>query len=141
MNFEFPDKLSVANLPTPIQPLRGLSTQLDRDVYVKRDDLTGSALSGNKIRKLEYVLAQARREGAQVVITTGGTQSNHCRATALACRRVGLEACLILRGTQDAPVDGNLFLDLLCGATVRIVPPVQYYEDLDPLQPELPSTL
>lgn len=138
MDFQFPDKMHLANLPTPIHMLRGLSAQLGKEVYIKRDDLTGCALSGNKIRKLEYVLAQVKREGAQVVITAGGTQSNHCRVTALACRRVGLEAHLILRGKPpDGVPDGNLFLDLLCGAKVRIVEHMQYYESLNSIVEEV----
>jgi D-cysteine desulfhydrase len=137
MDFEFPERLHLANLPTPVERLSGLSAALGKEVYVKRDDLTGCATSGNKIRKLEFMLAEAKSQGAKVVITAGGTQSNHCRATAVACRQVGLEPYLILRGTQDEPPEGNLLLDLLCGAQIRIVPPSQYYGNLDAIVEEV----
>jgi D-cysteine desulfhydrase len=137
MDFEFPEKLNLANLPTPIEPLCGLSAALGKEVYVKRDDLTGCATSGNKIRKLEFALAEAKAQGAQVVITAGGTQSNHCRATAVACRQVGLEPFLILRGTGDEAPDGNLLLDMLCGARIRFISPAQYSENLDSIVEEV----
>lgn len=86
---------------------------------MKRDDLTGFGLSGNKVRKLDFLLADALAQGADVVITCGGAQSNHCRATAVAARQLGLEPWLLLRGAQGAPVDGNLLLDHLLGARVE----------------------
>lgn len=137
MDFEFPDKLDLANLPTPIEPLRGLSAILGKEVYVKRDDLTGCPTSGNKIRKLEFALADAKAQGAQVVITAGGTQSNHCRATVIACRQIGLEPFLILRGSGDETPNGNLLLDLLCGARIRFISPEQYSENLDSIVEEI----
>jgi D-cysteine desulfhydrase len=137
MDFEFPEKLNLANLPTPIEPLRGLSATLGKEVYVKRDDLTGCPTSGNKIRKLEFALAEAKAQGAQVVITAGGTQSNHCRATAVACRQIGLEPFLILRGSGDETPDGNLLLDALCGARIRFISPEQYREGLDSIVEEV----
>jgi len=113
--------LHLAHTPTPIRPLRRLSAQLGVELWVKRDDLTGAALSGNKVRKLEFLLAEARAQGATTVITCGGIQSNHCRATAVACRQVGLRPVLLLRGTAPsaAGLDGNLLLDALVGAEVR----------------------
>ncbi len=137
MDFEFPEKLNLANLPTPIEPLRGLSAALGKEIYVKRDDLTGCATSGNKIRKLEFALAEAKAQGAQVVITVGGTQSNHCRSTVVACRQAGLEPFLILRGSEDEAPDGNLLIDLLCGAGVRFISPEQYSENLDSIVEEV----
>ncbi len=137
MDFQYPEKLNLANLPTPIERLSGLSAELGRDVHVKRDDLTGCATSGNKIRKLEFVLAEAKSQDAQVVVTVGGTQSNHCRTTVLACRQVGLEPYLILRGSQDVQPDGNLLLDLLCGARVRFISPSQYSENLESIVEEV----
>lgn len=91
-------------------------------IYFKRDDLTGSTLSGNKIRKLEFSLAEAQKLGADVVITAGGIQSNHCRATALSCARLGLGCHLILRGAQEGAPDGNLLLDYLAGAEFSFFP-------------------
>lgn len=134
---KLPGKLRLANLPTPVQRLAGLSSALRRDVYIKRDDLTGCAASGNKIRKLEYVLHEALQAGAQTVITPGALHSNHCRATAVACRRAGLDPYLILRRTAEPEEVGNLFLDLLMGARVRIVEPEDYYERLDEIAAEI----
>ena len=91
-------------------------------IWFKRDDLTGSTLSGNKIRKLEFSLAEGLREGAGAVITAGGIQSNHCRATALACAKLGLRCHLVLRGSQEGAPDGNLLLDHLAGAEFSFFP-------------------
>lgn len=87
---------------------------------MKRDDLTGFGLSGNKVRKLERLLGEAIEQGADTIITTGGLQSNHCRATAIACRQLGLEPVLLLRGLEQADgVRANLLLDHLMGATLH----------------------
>ena len=95
MKFSYPQSISLANLPTPINKLERLTTFLNSpDIYVKRDDLTGIGLSGNKVRKLEFVLAQALAEGANIVITCGGIQSNHARATAISATRLGLRTLL-----------------------------------------------
>ena len=127
-----PDRLKLARLPTPLERFDRI-----RDgwtVLVKRDDLTGSALSGNKVRKLEYLLAEARARGARRVLTCGGVQSNHCRATAVAAARLGLGCLLFLRthhppGPDDA-VTGNLKLDRIVGADVRFITPEQYRDRL-----------
>ena len=89
-----PSRLDLARRDTPIQALERLPAALGLEgvLHVKRDDLTGCGLSGNKIRKLEYLLAEARQQGADTVITCGGIQSNHCRATAVAAARLGLRA-------------------------------------------------
>ena len=75
-------RVQLAQRPTPIQRLDHMSTWLGREVWVKRDDLTGLELSGNKVRKLEFLLADAVEQGADLLITCGGVQSNHARATA-----------------------------------------------------------
>lgn len=111
--------LSLARRPTPMEPLQRLSRSLGVELWVKRDDLTGFGLSGNKVRKLEYLLADALEQGADTVITTGGIQSNHARATAVAARRCGLRPLLLLRGEEPEVADGNLLLDRLLGAEVR----------------------
>ncbi len=122
-----PRRLNLAQTPTPIEFLPRL-TELagGPEIWVKRDDLTGSLLSGNKIRKLEFSLAEAVRQKADVVITAGGIQSNHCRATALCCARLGLECHLVLRGSQKGAPDGNLLLDHLAGATFSFFPAEEY---------------
>jgi D-cysteine desulfhydrase len=91
MPITLPPRLSLAVRPTPLQPLDRLSAELGGPrLWVKRDDLTGSVLSGNKVRKLEFTLALALEQGAGAIITCGGLQSNHCRATALLCAQLGL---------------------------------------------------
>ena len=91
------EKVSLGVFPTPIQRLNNISAVLGTNVYIKRDDLTGVGLGGNKVRKLEYLLAEARRQGAQVGFTTGGAQSNHAMLTAASAARLGMRAILILK--------------------------------------------
>jgi 1-aminocyclopropane-1-carboxylate deaminase/D-cysteine desulfhydrase-like pyridoxal-dependent ACC family enzyme len=108
----------LANLPTPIEPLKNLSQQLGCSVFVKRDDLTGLAFGGNKTRKLSYLLADAQAKHATVLITTGAVQSNHCRQTAAAAVRSGLKCVLVLTGEKPNIISGNLYLDSLLGAKI-----------------------
>ncbi|MAT51721.1 MAG: D-cysteine desulfhydrase [Porticoccaceae bacterium] len=129
---QFPARLSLSQTPTPFYCLEQLSANLDGPrIWVKRDDLTECAASGNKIRKLEFVLARAREAGCNVIITSGGLQSNHCRATALLCARLGLRVHLLLRdeGDDSAVPDGNLMLDYLAGAEVSIYPRQQFLRE------------
>jgi D-cysteine desulfhydrase len=122
MDFEFPPSLKLANLPTPIERMRAVPELPDLpNVYLKRDDLTGSALSGNKVRKLEFALAEAAAVDARAVITCGGIQSNHARATAIAAARLGMRPVLVLRGAPPEESDGNVLLDRLAGAEIRFV--------------------
>lgn len=126
-----PDRVPLAVTPTPLEPLPVLSSRFGVELHAKRDDLTGAPLSGNKVRKLEFLLAEAKAEGADVVITCGGVQSNHCRATAIAARRLGLDSVLLLRVPDPAappPVEGNVLLDRLVGAELRYISPAQYRE-------------
>jgi len=122
-------RLALAHLPTPIQRPRRLAKAMGADIFVKRDDMTGGAEGGNKIRKLEYLLAAALAEGADTVITCGGIQSNHARATALSAASLGLRAVLYLRTADPAagaPIEGNVLLDRLAGAEIRLITPEQY---------------
>lgn len=125
---EAPPRTELARLPTPLERLPRLSERLGVDLWVKRDDLTGLAWSGNKIRKLEFHFAEMRRLGADTIVTCGGVQSNHCRATVAAARAVGVDCVLILRGErpEDADIQGNLLLDHLFGARIRFAPPETY---------------
>lgn len=116
--FESP-RVELARLDTPVHAVDW--SWGDRRLYVKRDDLTGAALSGNKVRKLEYLLADARSQNADIVLTCGGIQSNHARATAVAARRMGLDCCLVLGGDAAAPPDGNNLLARITGAQIRFV--------------------
>ncbi len=124
-----PDRVPLACLPTPLERVVGVLPER-RSCLVKRDDLTGAALSGNKVRKLEYLFAEARAKGARRVLTCGGIQSNHCRATAVAAAQLGMRSVLFLRTATppgpDDPATGNLKLDLLVGAEVRFITPEQY---------------
>jgi D-cysteine desulfhydrase len=116
-----PPRVRLANTPTRGPWLR-YGEQLGARIWIKRDDQTGSELSGNKIRKLEYLLAEALQQQATHVITCGGEQSNHARATALAAAQLGLESVLILRTENpDRPPGptGNILLDRLVGAEIR----------------------
>jgi len=122
-----PDRLRLAQLPTPFRPLDRISALLGGPrIWLKHDDCTGSALTGNKLRKLEFVIAEALRQGCDTLITCGGVQSNHCRATALAGAQLGLKTHLLLRGDSPAVLDGNHLLDTLAGAGVSIYPSSQY---------------
>lgn len=115
-----PPRVSLANLPTPLVRLERLGRELDgAQVWLKRDDLTGLELSGNKVRKLEYVLAAALADGADTIVTEGTAQSNHCRATAAACAQVGLWSMLLLRLEPEGTPQGNYLLDTLFGAEFR----------------------
>jgi D-cysteine desulfhydrase len=128
-----PPKLDLARLPTPLQPLDRLSEALGGPrIWVKRDDLTEAAGAGNKIRKLEFVLADALNQGATALITSGGLQSNHCRATALFAAQLGLQCHLILRGSEARTANGNLLLNQLLGANIDYVSD-QAFERLDAL--------
>ena len=112
-------KMKLSVLPTPIQKLPNVSKALGGpELMVKRDDLTGLAFGGNKTRKLEYLLADAQRKGADLLLTTGAAQSNHCRQTAAAAARFGFPAILVLTGDPEPQPSGNLFLDDLLGAEV-----------------------
>lgn len=124
---QLPERLDLARLDTPIVPLRRLSAHLGGPmIWVKRDDQTGAAESGNKIRKLQFTVAEALRGGADTLITCGGLQSNHARTTVVVARRMGLNVELVLRGEAPERLEGNLLLDALLGATVHLYDPETY---------------
>jgi D-cysteine desulfhydrase family pyridoxal phosphate-dependent enzyme len=112
-------KLDLAHLPTPIDSLPRLSNLLGGpELLIKRDDQTGLAFGGNKTRKLEYLMAAAIESGANLVLSTGAAQSNHCRQTAAAAARCGLKCILVLVGPEPGQVSANLFLDQILGAKI-----------------------
>jgi D-cysteine desulfhydrase family pyridoxal phosphate-dependent enzyme len=116
---KIPPRQCFANLPTPIEELPHLSAKLNGPhIFVKRDDLTGLGLGGNKTRKLEFLIAEALANGAHTLITTGAIQSNHCRQTAAAAARFGLDCILVLTGEAPDRATGNLLLDCLFGAEI-----------------------
>jgi D-cysteine desulfhydrase family pyridoxal phosphate-dependent enzyme len=119
------NRCQFAALPTPIQRLTRLEKVLNGpELFIKRDDLTGLSFGGNKTRKLEYVMADALAQKADVIISVGGIQSNHVRQTAAVCAKFGLECRLILnQGDSEIPPSGNLFLNDLFGAKVIFCTP------------------
>lgn len=127
-----PPRVSLARLPTPLVPLDRLSASIGAPrIWLKRDDLTDMAASGNKLRKLEFSVARAEAEGASVLVTCGGVQSNHCRATAIIAARRGLKCHLLLRGKPpEKSADGNLMIDQLVGATVTFLS-AEEWEQID----------
>jgi D-cysteine desulfhydrase family pyridoxal phosphate-dependent enzyme len=121
-----PPREALGSFPTPLQPLTRLARHLATRgrgpaLWIKRDDLTGFALGGNKVRKLEFFLAEARATGADVLLTAGGHQSNHARITAAAAARGGLGCVLVLSGGEPAAYTSNLALDRLFGAELTFV--------------------
>lgn len=113
------DRTELASLPTPVNRLERTSERHDAELYAKRDDRTAGVAHGNKVRKLEYVLQDALDEGADAVVTGGGVQSNHCRATAVLAREVGLTPHLLLSGEPEGEYDGNHLLSNLVDARIR----------------------
>jgi len=112
---QYPARLPLARTPTPMEPLKRFSEILGVNMHVKRDDLTGAELTGNKVRKLEFVLAETLEQGADTVLTCGGAQSNHCRATAIAAVKAGLSCRLLLRTAEPTSpplCEGNVLLPL-----------------------------
>lgn len=136
---DFP-RVSLGLFPTPIHKLENISKKLGTNIYIKRDDLTGVGLGGNKIRKLEYLMADAIEKGAEVVFTTGGPQSNHAMLTAAACNRLGKEPILLLKDRGVTERKGNVLLDDLLGARVQFIDTDSYdeiYEEMDRIGNEM----
>ena len=117
-----PNKLHLGQFPTPMHHLDNMSRALGRSIYIKRDDMTGVSTGGNKVRKLEYLLYDAKEKGADYVLTTGGAQSNHAMLTAACCNKIGIKAILVLkqRGVQGRV--GNLLINELLGVDVHVEP-------------------
>lgn len=125
-------RLSIGFLPTPIERLERLSEDLGIKLSAKRDDFTGFGGGGNKVRKLEFLMADAVAHRAKVLITTGGHQSNHARMTAAAARKYGMTPILVLRGQRPAQFQGNLLLDHLFGAQIDFLDPDAYFTEINP---------
>lgn len=130
---EFP-RIPLGLFPTPIHRLDHISSLLGTNVYIKRDDLSGLGLGGNKVRKLEFLLAEAKAQGAEVVFTTGGAQSNHAMLTAAAAGKLGMTPILILKKRGVTERRGNQLLEHLMGTDVRFVDTDDYadiYAEMD----------
>jgi D-cysteine desulfhydrase len=133
-----PPRRSLALLPTPLHLLERFPTGFQRPrIWIKRDDLTGAALSGNKVRKLEFCVGDALEQKSDVLITCGGSQSNLCRAVALVGAQLGLRVHLALRGEPTEHPDGNLFLAQLAGAAVTYVSAEDYRSRIWPVMNEI----
>jgi D-cysteine desulfhydrase len=132
LKINYPASIKHALRPTPVEPLNRHGERFDGvDLWIKRDDLTGFELSGNKVRKLEFSMAAALEQGANAVVTCGGVNSNHCRATTFLARRLGLDVHLFLRtpdGQPPAVVQGNTLLNQIAGAQIHWIDPNAYLE-------------
>lgn len=120
--------------PTPMHYLPNMSKALGTNVWIKRDDLCGVALGGNKVRKLEYLLADAKAKGYDLVMTTGQAQSNHAMLTAACAKRLGLDCILVLKERGITSRKGNQILNYLMNAEVRFVDTDSYdeiYDEMD----------
>jgi D-cysteine desulfhydrase len=124
-------RIDLGFFPTPIEPMPRLSAELGIALSLKRDDFNGFGGGGNKVRKLEFLMAEALGLKAGVLITTGGHQSNHARMVAAAARKFGMEAVLVLRGDAPAEYQGNLLLDRIFGATLEFLDPTDYFHQID----------
>lgn len=129
-------RVGLAQLPTPFEPAPRLSAELgETPIWIKREDLSGLALGGNKPRQLEFLMAAALAEGAQAVVTTAAVQSNFCRACAAAGAKLGIKVGLLLRGSGREDLQGNYLLDRILGAELRFI------DTPDPYDPRVPQWL
>jgi D-cysteine desulfhydrase len=116
------NKIKLAQIPTPLEIVSFESKKF----LLKRDDLTGCELSGNKVRKLEYLLYDAKKKRADVIFTCGGVQSNHARSVTIAAKKIGLNTKLFLWGRPSNKISGNLFLNIINGAEVKYLTKKEY---------------
>ena len=112
------EKISFLHLPTPLERLDNLSSDLGINLYIKRDDLTPLAMGGNKLRKLEYLLADARQKGATMLLTVGGAQTNHGRLTCAVARKYGMKGAIVCIDEYPGELSANLLLDGMMGCDV-----------------------
>ena len=133
------DKVSLGIFPTPLYRLPNMSRELGTNVWIKRDDMCGVALGGNKVRKLEYLLYDAKKQGCELVMTTGQAQSNHAMLTAACAARLGMECILVLKKRGVTERKGNQILNYLMGVEVFFVDTDSYddiYREMDRIAAE-----
>ena len=133
-------RVSLGVFPTPFYKLESISAKYGKNIWIKRDDMCGVALGGNKVRKLEFLLADAKAQGCDTVFTTGGAQSNHAMLTAACAARLGMKCILILKKRGVTERLGNLILDDIYGADVRFMDTDSYgdiYDEMDRVDAEL----
>ena len=129
---DFP-RVKLGLLPTPLQKLENISREFGKEIYIKRDDMTGVSLGGNKVRKLEFLLADALEKNAEVVMTTGQAQSNHAMLTAACANKLGMKTQLLLKKRGVTDIKGNQILNQVLGAEVEFFDTDQYsdiYEEM-----------
>lgn len=132
------NKYSLGFFPTPLEHLTNLSKKYGTyQFYIKRDDNSGLASGGNKVRKLQYLIYDALQKGCGTIITAGAQQSNHCRQTAAACNKAGLECHLLLGGDKPSPYSGNLLLSHLLGANIHFSGDHRKGEEIEELKKKL----
>ncbi len=132
------EKINLGFFPTPFHSLKNLSKKYPRyNIFIKRDDQTGLASGGNKTRKLEFLLKDAKNKKADSIITAGSQQSNHCRQTAAACSQLGIECHLLLGGNKPKNYNGNLLLSSMCGAVLHFTGKNRKGEDIENLKKQL----
>ena len=117
------EKISFLHLPTPLEKLDNLSEELGINLYIKRDDLTPLAMGGNKLRKLEYFLADAKKKGATMLLTVGGAQTNHGRLTCAVARKYGMKGAIVCVDEYPGELSANLLLDGMMGCDVWLKKP------------------
>ncbi len=117
------EKINFLYLPTPLERLNNLSQDLGINLYIKRDDLTPLAMGGNKLRKLEYLLADAKKQGATMLLTVGGAQTNHGRLTCAVARKYGIKAAIVCIDDYPGELSANLLLDGMMGCDVWLRKP------------------
>lgn len=134
------ERVSLALLPTPMHKLENISRILGTNVWIKRDDMTGIGLGGNKVRKLEFLLADAKAKGAEIIFTTGGAQSNHAMLTAACAKKMGMTPILILKKRGVTERKGNQLLEYIMDTDVRFMDTDSYddiYAEMDRVGKEL----
>ncbi len=129
-----PRRIELALAPTPVMKLERLSRRLGMELWVKRDDLTGLLESGNKVRKLEFLVGDALAQGADTLITIGALQSNCCRAVSAVAARLGLRAIVAVKGARPDTYDGNLLLCRMLNAEVRYLTDEQFRQAAETLE-------
>ena len=133
------ERIKLGHFPTPIEHLKNISKYLGGpNIFIKRDDCTGLATGGNKTRKLEFLIPDAIKNNAELIVTVGAVQSNHARQTAAACTIMGLKCLIILEQRVKNPPEaymnsGNIFLDKLFGADIKICPKNENFFCVEPV--------
>jgi D-cysteine desulfhydrase len=136
-----PNKIELCNKPTRIEKLEETSKKYNKNIFLKREDETGTETSGNKIRKLEFCLKEALEQGATHILTCGGLESNHARSTVAACRKIGFNPLLFFRAGEIPSPSGNHFLDNVFGAEINYIDVDTFNSGIDEIMKEKVASL